>query len=199
MFDSVNSYYKFHSKIYDLTRWSILFGRNSILNHLPTLASDNLKILDLGCGTGKHLAKLAQKYPQAQITGLDASSEMITKAQTKIDSLPNISIHKSTFDKFLHQNNKYDLILCSYSLSLFGNNTIFLTDIYSTLKDNGKIIVVDFDTTPLPFFERWMNFNHVYMSGNLFKELRNIYKVEFFKTKKGYFGLWKYSLFVGTK
>tara|TARA_R110002124_G_scaffold280073_1_gene453113 strand:+ start:10851 stop:11450 length:600 start_codon:yes stop_codon:yes gene_type:complete len=199
MFDSVNSYYKFHSKIYDFTRWSILFGRNSILDCLPKLSSEDPKILDLGCGTGKHLTKLAEKYPEAQITGLDASVEMLTKAQAKISLLPTISIQKSSFNEFLSEKNTYDLILCSYSLSMFGDKTPFLADIYSSLKENGTIIVMDFDTTPFPFFERWMNFNHVQISGNLFNELQHLFKIQFHKTKKGYFGLWKYSLFIGTK
>jgi len=85
MFDSVSSYYKVHSKIYDLTRWSILFGRDRLLEVIPNDFQPE-RILDLGCGTGKHLVKLAERFPDAKIIGVDASKEMLNKASVKIKS-----------------------------------------------------------------------------------------------------------------
>lgn len=199
MFDSVGSYYKFHSKIYDFTRWSILFGRNSIFDHLPGISRDNINILDLGCGTGKSLIKLAEHFPKANITGLDASKEMIAKALPKIRMNNRIEIIQSSYQSFLPKKEHYDLIFCSYSLSMFGSSHEFSSKIHDSLKKNGCIVVVDFDNTPLQFFERWMNFNHVEISGSLFKNLKKLFRNKSFIAKKGYFGLWNYSFFVGTK
>lgn len=199
MFNSVESYFRFHSKIYDLTRWSILFGRNSIFEYLPKISGDNINILDLGCGTGNSLLELADHYPKAHITGLDASKEMIAKAEPKVHGNHRIEIIRSSYQSFLPKSEHFDLIFCSYSLSMFGSSNVFLTNIYDSLKEKGCIVVVDFDNTPLPFFEKWMNFNHVEISGNLFKDLHKLFQNKSIVTKKGYFGLWNYSLFVGTK
>ncbi|WP_372697750.1 trans-aconitate 2-methyltransferase [Arthrobacter sp. JSM 101049] len=38
------------------------------------------KVMDLGCGPGPLTAALADRWPQAQVTGLDASAEMIARA-----------------------------------------------------------------------------------------------------------------------
>ncbi|KAJ5882564.1 uncharacterized protein N7529_001236 [Penicillium soppii] len=40
------------------------------------------RIIDLGCGPGNSTSVLARRYPDAKITALDASPDMIKKAQT---------------------------------------------------------------------------------------------------------------------
>lgn len=41
------------------------------------------EIWDLGCGTGEHAALLAARHPQARVTGLDSSAEMLAKARAR--------------------------------------------------------------------------------------------------------------------
>ena len=198
MFDSVNSYYKVHSKIYDLTRWSILFGRNDLLSMLPSTFKPKT-ILDLGCGTGKHLLKLSELFPEAHITGVDESKEMLAKASAKTESNDRIKLVHNSFRSYLNKSENFDLILCSYSLSMLENKAIDLQLIYDSLNENGLLAVVDFDNTPLPIFEQWMNLNHVQISGNLFNHLNKVFYPRDQKTKAAYFRLWKYTLFLGSK
>ena len=197
MFDSVSSYYKVHSKIYDLTRWSILFGRDRLLEVIPTDFQPE-RVLDLGCGTGKHLVKLAERFPEAKIIGVDASKEMLNKASVKIKSFDHIELAHTTLNTFLNSNNSFDLIVCSYSLTMFGDDHNYLELIHDSLTQNGLLAVVDFDT-PLKVFEQWMNLNHVEISGRLFPQLKNTFQEKNSETKSSYFGLWKYTLFLGGK
>ncbi len=198
MFDSVSSYYKVHSKIYDLTRWSILFGRDRLLEVIPTDFQPE-RVLDLGCGTGKHLVKLAERFPEAKIIGVDASKEMLNKASVKIKSFDHIELAHTTLNTFLNSNNSFDLIVCSYSLTMFGDDHNYLELIHDSLTQNGLLAVVDFDHTPLKVFEQWMNLNHVEISGRLFPQLKNTFQEKNSETKSSYFGLWKYTLFLGGK
>jgi len=39
------------------------------------------RVVDLGCGTGTTTALLAQRWPDAQVEGIDSSPEMISSAQ----------------------------------------------------------------------------------------------------------------------
>lgn len=42
------------------------------------------RIVDLGCGTGSETAALAKRWPQATITGIDSSAEMVAKRPTDL-------------------------------------------------------------------------------------------------------------------
>ena len=88
---------------------------------------DVLKILDVGCGPGKHLYKLAQLFPNHKFFGTDISSAMISYAKHQADS-QNLSINYmegdlSTDSSFLQD--KYDFIFSTAnSLALiWGQST----------------------------------------------------------------------------
>ena len=73
---------------------------------------DGLKILDVGCGPGKHLYELSQLFPNHKFFGTDISSEMISYAKHQADS-QNLSINYmegdlSTDSSLLRD--KYDFI-----------------------------------------------------------------------------------------
>ena len=51
---SIQGYYALHSRIYDATRWTFLFGRESILRRSAKIAAPE-RILEVGCGTGRNL------------------------------------------------------------------------------------------------------------------------------------------------
>ena len=83
------------------------------------LACDNVgecpqRILDLGTGSGALAIALAKKYPQAQVTAVDFSSDALSLAQE--NSSANISEKKVQFIRSnwynaLPQDEKYDLII----------------------------------------------------------------------------------------
>lgn len=76
-----------------------------------------LRLLDLGCGTGASTAALLDAAPEAEITGVDASAEMLAHAQRK-SWPPNV--------RFVHGNAEdlapskivgpYDGVLAAYLL-----------------------------------------------------------------------------------
>jgi trans-aconitate methyltransferase len=70
------------------------------------------RIIDLGCGTGTSTEILAKKWPQAEITGLDSSEEMLNKAQA---AHPNITWVKQDLNEWI-PDQKYDIIFSNASL-----------------------------------------------------------------------------------
>lgn len=49
--------------------------------------SNGIRVLDLGCGRGKALMKLAQRYPKSRFTGYDLSEEAIAWARAEAQNL----------------------------------------------------------------------------------------------------------------
>ncbi|MDR6416060.1 trans-aconitate 2-methyltransferase [Pseudarthrobacter sulfonivorans] len=49
------------------------------------------QVVDLGCGPGNLTATLAQRWPQAQVVGLDSSAEMLAKAATQATTHAGLS------------------------------------------------------------------------------------------------------------
>lgn len=193
----VERYYRYHSGIYDATRWSFLFGRKKLLRLLPKLP-DQPRIFEVGCGTGRNLATLAHLFPQASIKGMDLSEDMLSVANKKLPD--GILLAQGCYGSDDIDSPPFDLILLSYSFTMMGNRleSIF-QHLDEDLKPNGCIAVVDFNNSPFPWFCKWMKHNHVNMNGKLLPRLRQRFQPVYENVNKAYLGLWSYFLFIGKK
>ncbi len=198
---AIQNYYRFQSKIYDFTRWTFLFGRNKLLKILPFNSEDSFKILEIGCGTGINLLKLSKLFPQAELTGIDLSADMIKIARNRFNRYDKIpALIESSYGLETTFKTKYNLILVSYALSMMNPQwKSVLQFIYNDLETNGKIAVVDFHTTRLNYYHAFMKANHVKLDGHLLPELKTLFKEDTLKIYSGLFGIWNYFLFIGTK
>ncbi len=196
----LEGYYRLHSKIYDATRWTFLFGRNAILREAAA-AGRPARILEVGCGTGKNIVPLCRLFPQAGITGVDLSETMLAVARRKTAPLgPRVRLLHGAYGPAFQNDQPWDLILFSYALSMF--NPGFAEAIATARRDlvpGGHIAVVDFHDTRLPFFERWMGVNHVRMNGQLQPVLASQFEARTNRVQNAYGGVWRYLLFVGRK
>lgn len=192
----VENYYRFHSRFYDVTRWSFLFGRKAIVNTIPDLPPQP-RIMEVGCGTGKNLELLAHYFPDAQILGVDLSDEMLEIARNKRrDS--HAKLLRKAYGTESAKEEPFDLILLSYSLTMMGceYRNIF-DDLVNDLKPGGYIAVVDFYTSPFRWFRRWMELNHVDFGGTLLPLLKRNFEPVQTEINQAYLGLWSYFLFIG--
>lgn len=193
----VERYYRFHAPLYDATRWSFLFGRASLLDMIPDLPSQP-QILEVGCGTGTNMERLEFHFPDARITGLDLSPEMLSKAGERLHHSTQVELKLGRYKGDSFDYNSFDLILLSYSLTMFGPQTdAIFNHILEDLKPNGYIAVVDFNTSPFPWFRRWMELNHVHFDGHLLPLLKKYFHPADITVKQAYCGLWTYFQFVG--
>jgi S-adenosylmethionine-diacylgycerolhomoserine-N-methlytransferase len=195
-----NRYYQLHSKIYDLTRWSFLFGRQQAVNQI--ILQNPKTVLEIGCGTGSNILKLAKALPNTKLFGLDASNEMLQIARKK--NTPNTQWIQSYYPspefekKINHSVTDFDCILFSYALTMFnpGWEDALHTAI-SKLSPNGTLILVDFNQTKFSWFKNWMKFNHVIMNGQLINWLERSTLTGDLVLKRAYGGIWQYFIFCG--
>ncbi len=197
---AIERYYQLHSRIYDATRWSFLFGRTEILGEVAEIAAPT-RILEVGCGTGKNLANLARRFPGATITGVDLSESMLELARARTTEFgERVRLVHRSYDAALNDAPSFDLILFSYALSMFnpGYETA-IAAAYCDLLPGGHMAVVDFHDTPVRAFARWMGVNHVRMEAQLLPPLREHFAPVIARVHRAYGGVWRYLMFVGRK
>ena len=198
---ALTRYYRWHARLYDATRWSFLFGRTALVHSIAELPKPPRNILDIGCGTGDNLLRLARQFPEATLTGLDLSADMLTRARRKLDRRRILAtlLHQR-YDCPLRPEPIFDLVVFSYCLSMI--NPGWSQALESALRDlqpSGWLAVADFHETRFPAFQRWMAINHVRMDGHLLPWLNTHCQPLLETPSAAYGGLWRYFQFIGQK
>lgn len=98
-------------------------------------------ILDLGCGSGAVAATIADQVTSASILGVDASEDMIKKAQKEYSNRANLKFQ--TMDaQNLSFNNQFDLIISFATLHWIKNKQAVLNGIADALRPGGTALIV---------------------------------------------------------
>lgn len=100
-------------------------------------------IIDIGCGPGNATEILVNRWPNAHITGLDASESMLAKAKENLPSLSWISGDASTFQS----EQKYDLVFSNAVIQWIPDHKALLKSFYNLLKPGGTLAI------QIPLFE----------------------------------------------
>lgn len=195
----IHRYYRFHAGIYDVTRWTFLFGRRRLIQRLVQ-ESDPRSILEIGCGTGVNLARLARAFPGARLTGIDISPQMLQRARRATAFCGDrVSFIEQPYQGPLKPEGGFDLIVCSYSLSMINPGwQQVLAGCREDLSPGGRLAVVDFNNSAYPWFRRWMGVNHVSMDGQLLSALDRDFSPQLRESGSAYGGLWEYILVIAS-
>lgn len=118
--------------------------RERLLDYLPAKAE---RILELGCGTGNLSLALAKKYPDAQLTLVDAAPEMLdlTGARMRESGIAtdNHRFRQSTFESLPAEEESYDLITSCISLHHVQDKAALYRRLRPTLCSGGFFIFAD--------------------------------------------------------
>ncbi len=199
---AMQRYYALQSKIYDSTRWSFLFGRRRLIQVLPFGREAKMKILEVGCGTGYNLNRLAHALPKAQLIGLDVSSHMIKIARRNTAPFNGrIDLKNEPYAAGQTEwAGQLDVVLFSYSLTMINPQWRELVlQAKADLRPGGVVAVVDFHDSRFSWFKRHMSNHHVRMDAHLLPLLRQEFIGMHDETQPAYGGLWHYFVFVGKK
>ncbi len=141
--------YRGQRHIYDLTRKYYLLGRDRLIDAIDVPGGGTL--LEIGCGTGRNLAQIARKWPEARLYGLDISEEMLKSAALNlrragcIDKTVLGRADAAHFDALaLFGRARFDRIMFSYTLSMIPDWQGALRQAAALLSTQGSIHIVDF-------------------------------------------------------
>ena len=164
--------YRRQRHIYDASRKFYLLGRDELIAELAPPPGG--RVLEIACGTGRNLVKLARTYRQAECYGFDLSAEMLETADRSVKraGLENrIRLAKADATNFdptaLFGHARFERIVISYALSMIPPWREAMQRAAECLAPGGSLHIVDFgDQTglPAPFrstLNRWLAHFHV--------------------------------------
>lgn len=198
--EKIEHYYRWHAPVYDLTRWTFLFGRKRLIENVLHQYHPET-ILEIGCGTGSNLRRIGKTAPNINLFGIDASAAMLNRCRKKLEqAATGATLRCQRYDETLAPEPKPDVILFSYSLSMINPGWKNVLDLaFRDLRPGGLIAVVDFHDAPAEWFRNWMNINLVTMEGHLLPALRERFQPLTEEIKPAFGGMWRYLLFLGRK
>lgn len=107
-----------------------------------------LRLLDLGCGTGASTAALLDAAPEAEITGVDASVEMIAQARRKTWPTRVRFVHGNAEElERVKITGPYDGILAAYLLRNLRNRDIALRRFHGLLAPGAPLALHEYSVS----------------------------------------------------
>jgi malonyl-CoA O-methyltransferase len=118
-------------------------------------------ILEIGCGTGRFTALLAERYPKARITALDFAEGMAQLASKRLAGKANVSVLCEDGEGFLAAcPDTFDLICANSTLQWFDDLSAALGQIGRLLSETGCFVGVLFG--PKTFSELGQGLSEVF-------------------------------------
>ena len=100
-------------------------------------------VLDIGCGTGRLLNRVAAAYPDLRGTGLDFSAEMVRQARHSNRHRPRLIFVQGTSAPLRFANQQFDAVFNTLSFLHYPEPEQVFTEIYRVLRPGGTFYMVD--------------------------------------------------------
>ena len=100
-------------------------------------------ILDLGCGTGDMLLTLNETLPEASLTGLDFSPNMLEAARQKCGGIAGLQLLEGNACSLPMENGSFDGISISFALRNTADYGAVVSEAFRVLKPGGVFLCID--------------------------------------------------------
>jgi SAM-dependent methyltransferase len=120
---------------WDLTTWG--------LKHV-SIKLDSV-ILDVGCGGGKTISRLAQRAVQGKVYGIDHSGDMVDfsrEVNNKLIATNHVEIQQGTVEKTGFKNDFFDLVTAIETYYFWPNLANAFQEIKRILKKEGVLLII---------------------------------------------------------
>jgi tRNA (cmo5U34)-methyltransferase len=114
------------------------------------------QILDLGAGTGLFSSYVRQQYPEAQLTLMDLSEEMLKEARTRFGDDPNVHYISADYTTDLFEDQRYDAIISSLSIHHLSHQDKrnLYRKVYHLLTEGGIFVNADQAAGTSAYFDK---------------------------------------------
>lgn len=142
---------------YDTITRVLSFGRDAawkdrMIARLP--AGPVSVCLDLACGTGDIAFRLASRYPDARIIGLDLTESMLELARARAADAARIQFQPGDMGRTGLASGSVDIVTGGYALRNAGDLDEALAETFRILKPGGVASFLDFSKPPNRVLQR---------------------------------------------
>ena len=141
--------------LFERCSWFYAFCREHLFRDHTTAISQALwpgaqpgpdtRLLEIACGPGFYACSLAQRYPDIQITGVDLSERLLSRAKDRayILRLENCRFVKANVLALSQSLEPVDAIVASRLLMVVGDRPQALREIFSALRPGGRCFIAE--------------------------------------------------------
>jgi ubiquinone/menaquinone biosynthesis C-methylase UbiE len=129
------------AKDYD-KKWSFYVNATTreTLARLPALKPQD-RVLDVGCGTGELLARIAAKYPSARLAGIDPVAEMLEVAREKLSE--KVDLRVAWADDLPWPDDSFDLVISCNMFHYITHPVPAVQEMTRVLHPGGRLVITD--------------------------------------------------------
>jgi ubiquinone/menaquinone biosynthesis C-methylase UbiE len=136
------------SESYDrcVLQW-LLFGpsHRALIRRIRDVAGDRpARILDVGCGTGVFAERLRNRFPKAQVWGVDLVDGMLNKGRQRW-RLHAGHIHpvQADSERLPFAAGSFDVVTCANSFHHYPHQDRAVVEMHRVLRPGGRLLLID--------------------------------------------------------
>jgi len=143
MFDNISPYYDQLNRV--LTLGIDSYWRRTAVEMLPQQPA--LHVLDMATGTADLAIEIVRQRPDARVTGIDLSNQMLGRGREKLRKLKleyTIALELGASERIAYDDNTFDAATVAFGVRNFEDVAGGLKEICRVTRPGGKIVVLEF-------------------------------------------------------
>ena len=144
---------------------------------------DDVKILEIGCGTGNLTTRVMRLQPTAHVTATDPDPRALARARRKIARSNDVRFDQVYAQRLPYADESFDRVLSSMMLHHLDSDmkTDALREAYRVLRPGGRVHIIDVHTDDLPDLLRSIGFEVTELGS---RQLRFVGRAGFYRAAR---------------
>jgi arsenite methyltransferase len=160
-----------HDSLFEHVSWVYVFCREHLFRDDTERIIEKLwpggspsagtQLIELGCGPGFYSCRLAERFSDMSVTGVDRSESQLRWARERADALglSNCRFRRINALKLSYADAEFDIVLASRLLTILPEQNRAVAEMYRVLKPGGRCFIAEprygFRAS-IPLFAMWL-------------------------------------------